>query len=195
MKTTTHTVANSPSLTATLSNPLLPNDSFTSVIAEEPDSDCSDGNKRQSGRCLEDWLKSEYLANFGAQFNLTNLPIALLFLSENDKWYTDDMWNGNASSTLKSAVFVGAILGMVSLGYVGDIVGRNNAFAITSLIMVVFCLASAFAPCGNRDQSMAILAAMRFGLGVGIGGCYPLSAAKSSEGAANASARNRLVAL
>ena len=133
MKTTTRTVANSPSLTATLSNPLLPNDSFTSVIAEEPDSDCSDGNKRQSGRCLEDWLKSEYLANFGAQFNLTNLPIALLFLSEKDKWYTDDMWNGNASSTLKSAVFVGAILGMVSLGYVGDIVGRNNAFAITFL--------------------------------------------------------------
>ena len=47
--------------------------------------------------------------------------------------------------------------------------------------MIVFALLSAFLPQGGANTAMSLLASLRFGLGFGIGGCYPLSAAKSSE--------------
>ena len=59
---------------------------------------------------------------------------------------------------------------MMTMGYVGDMVGITPAFNITSTIMVVFALLSAFAPCGGDDQAMVILGVMRFALGFGIGG-------------------------
>ena len=155
----------------------------------------------EGGRGLELLFKAEYLANFGVQYNFTNLPIALMFLWSGGR-FDDDKWGGSIDSVLKSAVFVGAILGMVSMGYVGDVVGRNNGFAITSLIMVIFSVASAFAPYGpgfsatmGHDNAMVLLAVTRFGLGFGIGGCYPLSAAKSSEGSSSARLRNLQVGL
>jgi len=128
------------------------------------------------------WFKSEYLANFGVQYNFNNISVALLFLSNADVWYSDDKWNGTISSVLKSIVFIGSMFGMCSMGYVGDVLGRNKAFVVTSMIMVCFSLLSAFALWGdNGDTAMIILAVCRFGLGFGIGGCYPLSAAKSAE--------------
>ena len=157
----------------------------------------------REGGIAELILKAEYLANFGVQYNFTNLPIALLFLSGGTNGqFDDDKWGGSIASVLKSAVFVGAILGMVSMGYVGDVMGRNKAFAITSLTMVVFSVASAFVPYGpgesqsmGHDEAMALLAVMRFGLGFGIGGCYPLSAAKSSEGSSSTRAQNLAVGM
>jgi len=67
------------------------------------------------------------------------------------------------------------------MGYAGDVLGRNRAFVVTSLIMVASALLSALLPNGDTNFAMAAVAASRFFLGWGIGGCYPLSAAKSAE--------------
>ncbi|KAK3281638.1 hypothetical protein CYMTET_10579 [Cymbomonas tetramitiformis] len=85
------------------------------------------------------------------------------------------------------------MVGMCTMGYVGDLVGRNKAFAITSMIMVLSSVGSAVFPFGGASQAYAIIGACRFFLGVGIGGCYPLSAAKSAEesGCADVLARNQ----
>jgi len=48
--------------------------------------------------------------------------------------------------------------------------------------MVMFSIASALAPNGdNTNVALGVLTACRFGLGFGVGGCYPLSAVKSAE--------------
>ena len=114
-------------------------------------------------------------------------------------WYTDDLWAGQAGAVLKSSSFVGAMLGMCTMGYLGDVIGRNSAFAVTSLLMVVFALLSGlvFAPEENGDQAMGMLLAARFVLGIGIGGCYPLASSKGSEecGSDNALQKNQAVGL
>ena len=53
-------------------------------------------------------------------------------------------------------------------------------------------LASAFAPNGGSgDLALGLLAGCRFCLGFGIGGCYPLSAAKSAEEGGGSSVAER----
>jgi PHS family inorganic phosphate transporter-like MFS transporter len=80
------------------------------------------------------------------------------------------------------------MLGMVVMGYLGDVIGRDPAFAVTSAIMVVFSIASGLAPHGSPNFAMGTLLVCRFFLGVGIGGCYPLAASKGSEGCGSDSA-------
>ena len=126
-------------------------------------------------------LVASSVANLGVQYNFTNISIALIFLDAANKWPRDGLWGGQLEAALKSIAFLGSIFGMAIMGYVGDLLGRNRAFALTCLCMVGGVLASALAPVGGADQAYAILAACRFVLGFGIGGCYPLSAAKSAE--------------
>ena len=138
------------------------------------------GAKQGTWLCTRSTLAGS-IANFGVQYNFTNISVALLFLGSADKWYSDDSWGGQASSVLKSLVYLGAIFGMLTMGYAGDVLGRNRAFALTSTIMIVSALPSAFLPNGKSNAAMGLLAGTRFLLGWGIGGCYPLSAAKSAE--------------
>jgi MFS family permease len=64
------------------------------------------------------------------------------------------------------------------MGHVGDRLGRNAAFVITSLLASAGALGSALLPFGGAQQVYLTMAACRFLLGVGLGGCYPLSATK-----------------
>jgi MFS family permease len=97
------------------------------------------------------------------------------------------MWGGQASAVLKSSSFVGGMAGMCGMGYLGDVLGIDPAFAITSLLMVVFALMSGcIGGSGDGDdegddQAMSLLLTARFFLGVGIGGCYPLASSKGNE--------------
>ena len=69
--------------------------------------------------------------------NFTILAVALLFLENADggdgKWYDAGMWGGQASAVLKSSSFVGGMAGMCGMGYLGDVLGIDPAFAVTSL--------------------------------------------------------------
>ena len=139
------------------------------------------------------------VANFGVQYNFTNTATALLFLSEahggEGKWFSTGLWSGQASAIIKSAAFVGSIIGMCSLGYLGDVIGRDPAFAVTSAIMVVGAIASAVLPCGSPDAAMSVFLVCRFFLGIGIGGCYPLASSKGAEecGSEHALEKNQTV--
>jgi len=125
------------------------------------------------------------VANFGVQYNYGNIAIALAFLEDQDVYQDDDIWGGMdksiISSVLKSIIFFGSICGMVTMGWVGDVLGRNRAFSLTCVIMVVSALLSAVLTVGNGNTFYSMLALTRFCLGFGLGGCYPLSAIKSSE--------------
>jgi len=75
-------------------------------------------------------------------------------------------WNLTSlqSSTLISSVFVGAFVGTIILGRLGDVFGRRAIFIMTAAIVAIFGLLSAICP------SYGYLLLCRTLVGVGIGG-------------------------
>ena len=100
--------------------------------------------------------------------------------------YHPDMWGEQASAVLKCSSFVGAMVGMCIMGYIGDVFGIDPAFIMTSLLMIIFAGLSGCIS-GGGDESMGTLLVARFFLGVGIGGCYPLASSKGSAESAGGS--------
>lgn len=129
------------------------------------------------------------LGNFGVQMNYQAIAIALIVMSV-DVCTTDDdscregeqePW---VSSTLTATVFAGSILGQLTMGYAGDLLGRDWAMIFTLSVAAVSALGSALVPQGSPTSIYTILLSFRFLLGIGVGGVYPLSATKAAEDAA-----------
>jgi len=70
---------------------------------------------------------------------------------------------------LPSQVFAGAVMGMISLGFLGDAVGRQNAMVATCFVMATGAALSCLA-WGSSTSIYTTIAAWRFVMGVGIGG-------------------------
>jgi PHS family inorganic phosphate transporter-like MFS transporter len=87
---------------------------------------------------------------------------------------------------IKSAMYAGAILGMVSFGPISDTAGRRVCLIACSLITFLGAVLSACAWSSNA------LIAARVITGIGMGGEYPLASTHSSEAASdsNKGARN-----
>ncbi len=99
-------------------------------------------------------------------------------------WHPATWQLGLLSSTALLAAFLGATL----FGRLADVWGRKRIYGVEAGIMAIAALASAFAP------SIMWLIAIRFVLGVGIGGDYPVSAVLMSE-YANTKDRGKLVGM
>jgi PHS family inorganic phosphate transporter-like MFS transporter len=69
------------------------------------------------------------------------------------------------------------------MGYAGDILGRDHAMTLTLSIVTVAAMLSAAAPHGTPSNIYITIIIMRFLLGIGVGGVYPLSATKAAEDA------------
>jgi len=97
-----------------------------------------------------------------------------------------------SSVTMAStACLVGAILGQLSFGYIGDCLGRSKALQLTMAMSILGALASAFAvPITDDPKTVfTFLSITRFFLGMGVGGVYPLSATIAAESAESAASR------
>ena len=131
---------------------------------------------------------------FADAYDLFVIDIVLSILQE--QAIQDPSGIGFTTSTkslIASATSVGAVIGMVLFGVIGDLVGRRAGVLITGSLVAVGSLLSA---CCVRSESVSLmtqLAMYRTLLGIGIGGEYPLSASMASEGA-DASVRGRVVA-
>jgi PHS family inorganic phosphate transporter-like MFS transporter len=122
------------------------------------------------------------VSNFAIQYNLTSASIALPFMQEHPAFAPP----GWVAYTLLGAAFVGAVVGMVVMGYLGDVLGRRRAMVLTLALQVAGALGGALLSWGSATQVYAVFAACRLLLGVGVGGMYPLSASYSAEGASAA---------
>lgn len=122
------------------------------------------------------------IANFAVQYNYSTISFAMLLLAREFKG--TPIW---ASSALASSVFVGSMLGMLSLGFIGDLIGRQLALALTLSIATVSAVLSALASFGGENEVYLWIAMWRFILGIGIGGIYPLSSAVAYESTADTS--------
>lgn len=67
------------------------------------------------------------------------------------------------------------------MGYAGDLIGRNHAMTLTLGLVTFAATMSAIAPHGSPSSIYATIIVMRFLLGIGVGGVYPLSATKAAE--------------
>lgn len=97
------------------------------------------------------------------------------------------------TSMVASCSLVGAIMGQLTFGYIGDAIGRKRAMIFTLLLSIGGALASAVLPWGV-ESIYYILAVCRFVLGLGVGGVYPLSATTASEATHDALKNSKIVA-
>eukprot|EP01039_Chlorochromonas_danica_P004307 gene4307-4728_t len=126
------------------------------------------------------------VGNFSIQYNFQSISIALLVMaagvctsSEEDcKDGTQASW---VTTSASATVFIGAITGQLTMGYAGDMMGRNAAMTMTLSLVVLGALLSALASQGSPTAIYVIIIISRFVLGIGAGGVYPLSATKAAE--------------
>lgn len=67
------------------------------------------------------------------------------------------------------------------MGYAGDVFGRTHAMTFTLALVTFAAMLSAAAPQGSPSSIYSTIIVMRFILGIGVGGVYPLSATKAAE--------------
>lgn len=126
------------------------------------------------------------MANFATQYNFGSMAIALIVMSS-DLCTTDQAacnlgkQAGWVTGTSNATILIGAIVGQLGMGKLGDVVGRNTAFLATMTLATFGSILSASAPSGPPDKIYAGIIGCRFILGLGLGGVYPLSATKASE--------------
>jgi MFS family permease len=129
------------------------------------------------------------IGNLAIQYNFSALGIAVAFMTSHQDTVTsktnglspdfpEPAW---ASNALYGTVFVGAILGQITMGRVGDLIGRRKGMCLTLAFVVIGSLASALFTWGPPNVLFAVLAACRFILGFGVGGIYPMAAATAHE--------------
>ena len=126
------------------------------------------------------------LSNLSIQYNFTAIAVALAIM-DNSAGNKDPSYVPAYPRTtvqeglLKSLVFAGAIVGQISMGYAGDVLGRRNAMCLTNFLAFLGSLGSAVFTWGDAHTVYSILMGCRFLIGVGVGGKYPLSATMRSE--------------
>ena len=126
------------------------------------------------------------VSNFSTAYNLVVINIVHVLL-EHQYCATSCKVHVERAST---SSLVGAIIGQLVFGYVGDCIGRARALQLTMHLCVFGALLSACAVpiFPSRPQSIfTFLAVARLILGVGVGGVYPLSATIAVESASAAS--------
>jgi MFS family permease len=99
-------------------------------------------------------------------------------------WHTGKLEESLVESTALLASAIGALL----FGRIADIVGRKRIYGVEVLVLAAGAIGCAFAP------NVWWLIGLRFVLGIGIGGDYPVSATIMSEYAGKSS-RGMLVTL
>ncbi|GGM68473.1 MFS transporter [Thermogymnomonas acidicola] len=74
-----------------------------------------------------------------------------------------------------AAALIGAVIGALVFGRIGDVMGRKYVYGFEMAILVAFAVLSAL------SNSVLMLIATRLILGIGVGGDYPISSTIMSE--------------
>ena len=124
------------------------------------------------------------VSNFSTAYNLIVINVAHVIIAQQFCADTDSSVCVNGVDFATTACLVGAIVGQLTFGYVGDCLGRSAALRLTMALSIFGALISAVAvplPGANPESILYFLGTARFVLGVGVGGVYPLSATVASE--------------
>ncbi len=134
-------------------------------------------------------------SNFAIQYNYQSASLALIVMSSSVCSSTDeslckdgiqDAWVSGSTTAL---VLLGSMIGQLTMGYLGDVIGRNMAFLATVSIGFVFAVLQAVSY-GTPESIYGQIIFFRFCLGIGLGGIYPLAATKAAEDESRIVSRN-----
>jgi len=134
------------------------------------------------------------MGNFSIQYNFTSASIAVSILS--DDGYLGRPYSAQpdwASHVTLPVVFAGAMIGMSTMGRLGDVLGRGKAMRVTLFFTMVGAIIPALCV-GSPDAVYGIVCFGRLILGIGVGGIYPLSAVSSAEGQKDPTLKSNTVA-
>ncbi|MCO5573293.1 hypothetical protein L7F22_027062 [Adiantum nelumboides] len=85
------------------------------------------------------------------------------------------------NAAVNGVALLGAFVGQLVFGWLGDKMGRKKVYGITAILMICCSICSALSFGSNPHAVIGTLCFFRFCLGIGIGGDYPLSATIMSE--------------
>merc|ERR1719329_1239015 len=90
-------------------------------------------------------------------------------------------------------LFVGAMIGMIVMGRVGDVLGRSKGMRLT---LIMAALGAVIPACAAGDPNLVygLVCLGRLILGIGVGGIYPLAAVSAAEGSGSAEKKGKTVA-
>jgi MFS family permease len=121
----------------------------------------------------------QYIANFsdGFQNTLAN-PTNVIF----KKLLGSDGYSSDMKTRISNSLIIGAILGIVVLGYTSDVFSRRGGLLFTSSLVAIGTLMSTLALQVHPSQNMLWYFVVVRGIaGFGVGGEYPPSAAAGLE--------------
>lgn len=114
------------------------------------------------------------IGNFSIQYNFQSLSVAMLLLDSTVCTSNDDncrnghqaLWVG---PVVKGIIFLGCMIGQLTMGYAGDVLGISEAMTLTMLISIIGALGSALLTLGEPTEVFVLMAVCRLVLGIGIG--------------------------
>ncbi|KAK1416498.1 hypothetical protein QVD17_32289 [Tagetes erecta] len=110
--------------------------------------------------------------------------IGRIYYSKLDRKVDENKWfevPTVIASTMIGVALMGAVIGQLVFGLLGDRVGRRKVYGISLVMMVFASIGCGFSLSTLTSMVLVSLGFFRFWLGVGIGGDYPLSATIMAE--------------
>uniref|UniRef100_M4C6F8 Major facilitator superfamily (MFS) profile domain-containing protein n=1 Tax=Hyaloperonospora arabidopsidis (strain Emoy2) TaxID=559515 RepID=M4C6F8_HYAAE len=132
------------------------------------------------------------LGFFNDAYDLFVMNIINIVLTEQ---YGKDVYTSNMKSWVSASALVGAVVGQLLFGFLGDVFGRRVNMIATCILLIVGGILCTAAYGGSASGTLWFLVVARFILGIGIGGEYPLAASSTAEDATSVADRNQRVAL
>ncbi|RLN61723.1 hypothetical protein BBJ28_00006191 [Nothophytophthora sp. Chile5] len=132
------------------------------------------------------------LGFFIASYDLMIMNVVNILLSEQ---YGSSVYTSSMKSAVSAAALIGAGVGQMLFGVLGDTFGRRPNMIASCVLLIV---GSAFCACaygGSPQGTLWVLVAARGLLGIGVGGEYPLSASATAEDSPTTEIRSHRVAL
>ena len=132
---------------------------------------------------------------FADAYDLFVIDIVVLILKDLDKLEGANLGLDSTRVALISlSTSLGAVIGMLLFGLLGDSIGRRAASMMTAAMVCVGSLCSGLVFRNDTFDLAWQLILVRFLLGIGIGGEYPLSATLAREHCPSEEDRSRVVA-
>jgi MFS transporter, PHS family, inorganic phosphate transporter len=132
------------------------------------------------------------LGFFNDAYDLFVMNVVNVVLTEQ---YGKHVYTSHMKSAVSAAAIIGAVIGQLLFGFLGDVFGRKTNMIITCGLLIVGGILCTVAYGGSAENTLWFLILARGLLGVGIGGEYPLAASSTAEDSTSVPERNKRVAL
>ncbi|KAE8962384.1 hypothetical protein PR003_g30859 [Phytophthora rubi] len=131
------------------------------------------------------------LGFFNDAYDLFVMNIVNVVLTEQ---YGKHVYTSYVKSWVSAAAIIGAVIGQLLFGFLGDVFGRKVNMIATCVLLIVGSILCTVAYGGDGSATLWFLVGARIILGIGIGGEYPLAASSSAEDSTSSADRNTRVA-